>query len=354
MIVCSLTRGVDWHTLRSCSLTCRAWLPISRAQLFHSIMIHDSGDLARLSKLLDASPYIGYYIRRFELNLANAPSPPNCCFLETILDHLPNVRLLALSGTFPCADSFVLPQMSTVSKLVLWGIWFDAVDDLPLLLASMPNARELDIGAIGMPDTVSPLGHPSQSRAVCAFNVRKLYVQRCPNVAAYPYLLSSPLHHLRIKLDDETQFKAFNALLSDSNAAETLNTLRLEVWDATLCQDEESPQWCKHLLKQCSALRHVHFSAHQSVLWVATVLSCAPSDLVTISIEGFARQHKDLERLADVLDCNVFHCLERVEMKFLSFSLLAKTISTEDVSPSGLQRVFGELHKRGKLVILRE
>jgi len=353
MIVCSLTRGVDWYTFRSCSLTCRAWLSISRSQLFHSIIIDVTGRLARLAKLLDASPYIGDYIRRFELNFDNAESSSNRRFLETtrVLDHLPNVRHLALSGTFPCADSFVLPQMATVSKLVLWRIRFHAVDDFPPLLASMPNVRELDIGAIDMPDTMSPLEH--QSKPVCAFNVRKLDVQRC-HVAAYPYLLSSPLHDLRIKIDDETQFNAFNALLSDSNAAETLNTLRLDVWYPTLCQDEESPRWCKHLLKQCSALRHVYFSAHQSVLWVAAVLSCAPSDLVTISIQGFARQHRDLERLADVLDCNVFHCLERVEMKFLSFSLISNTISTEDVSPGGLQRLFGELHKRGKLVILRE
>ncbi|TFY68267.1 hypothetical protein EVJ58_g1116 [Rhodofomes roseus] len=235
MIICSLTRGADWYTLRNCSLTSRNWLSISRAQLFHSIVLHNEGYLRKVHTLLEKSPHIGNYVRRLELNFDDARSSQARMLLNVVFEHLGNVRILALSGRFPPNGTFRLPRMGSVTTLVLYRMTCPAIDDLSRLLDSLPNVRVYKIVALSMPTTATP--SQSMSTSALAPSAHELNIERCHPIT-YPFFLSSPLRILSIKVDQEAQLQGFHDAFRTSNAAETLNTLRLEVWDPTLGCDE--------------------------------------------------------------------------------------------------------------------
>ena len=103
------------------------------------------------------------------------------------------------------------------------------------------------------------------------------------------------------------------------------------------------------MLEECRSLRCIHFSAYQSLAWVAVMLSYALPTLTSVHIAGFPCTIEELESLASILNPERFPCLETVELRLFNFSLLSKTTSRVDVTAGGLRRIFPILHEHGIL-----
>ncbi|KZT72204.1 hypothetical protein DAEQUDRAFT_62125 [Daedalea quercina L-15889] len=187
LIIYSLVRGEDRLTLRSCSLTCRAWLSTSRAQLFRFVVFHNHSAVLRLSAILEQSPYIGDFIRRLELHFDKFKSPNDLHILQSVFVWTRSLHSLVLTDVFPTANNFVLPEMASVSELILWRMSFRAANDFRVLMASLPNIRALRIFSLRMP-ALLPLESDEYPKQVSDYvaNMHQLELDRCP-AAIHPF-----------------------------------------------------------------------------------------------------------------------------------------------------------------------
>jgi len=149
----------DEKTLRCCSLTCRAWLHASRTGLFHDVRIRRRYNFRGFSALLQQSPYIGDYVRRFEMELITVPvasilPPADQDALYTILSSIRNVEHLIRCGPFPLEASAWMPRMESGLEADLRRLDFFTSHDFVVLLYSVCNLTKLTIWWLDLPSSV--------------------------------------------------------------------------------------------------------------------------------------------------------------------------------------------------------
>ncbi|OBZ74296.1 hypothetical protein A0H81_05459 [Grifola frondosa] len=109
----------DFHALAACSLTCRAWLPSCRYHKFSAVRTRSSAK--KLYELLCASPEIGLYVRRLEVDPLSPHSIPGD-ILARITRKLPNVTILLLEfmaiAPEVCFDAVQFSPATVASNLL--------------------------------------------------------------------------------------------------------------------------------------------------------------------------------------------------------------------------------------------
>ncbi|EED77586.1 predicted protein [Postia placenta Mad-698-R] len=139
----------DRPTLVACALTCRAWTPKSRRNLFYSLDFHSTKQLTRLSRLLKTRPNLVNLVKQLSvapdaahLNLASAfPFP-----LARKLTRVEHLRVLGISRNFPCLDpSFTaaLHEFKSITRLEITRTIFPSLVVFGRLLFALPNLSVL-------------------------------------------------------------------------------------------------------------------------------------------------------------------------------------------------------------------
>ncbi|KZT69674.1 hypothetical protein DAEQUDRAFT_756819 [Daedalea quercina L-15889] len=351
MIMCIL-RGNEL-TLRACSLTCRAWLHPSRAELFHSIELSDRADVLAFSETLRSSPCIAEYVQQLYLTMAHeqdaqSPSAAGLDTLRITLTSLKYVRHLVLSGKWQDSALSQLPRMDSVSTLHLNCIDIYTIEGFALLFESLRSVEVLNIELliIVMPHDSPPL--PDQL-PVLASSLRKVNLEGC-DIDVFSHLLSSPIQDLRVGFETPFMLVDFCALFDVSRTAASVITLTLDMWDHRIPINAGVIQFSPKFLSGCSALRHLHCQCGSSLHWVAALLSSAPDDLITFNLTiANTSNIAGLGHLAAAVNWERFDSLEKVELKFSA----SPRLRNADPSVTDIQQLFSALHNRGILVITR-
>ncbi len=161
------------QTLRNCSLTCWAWVPRSRLNLFRCISFASTGSegIYRLARLLDEATHLRSLIREVKISTGNHPveaGPQTRGALEILpvllYGKLPTLQTLRLSAmnrhSLPLSlhPSFFpsLAQFRTVATLVLYHVTFARSSDFVRTVASLPCLETLECGHV---DWLAQDGH---------------------------------------------------------------------------------------------------------------------------------------------------------------------------------------------------
>ena len=154
-----------YRTLRSCSLTCWAWVPRSRLNLFRCISFASTGSegIHRFARLLDEAAHLQLLIQEVKISMGDHPvgaGPQTREALEILpillYGKLPTLRTLRLSAinrhALPLSlhPSFFpsLAQFRTVTTLVLYHVTFARSADFVRTVASLPRLRTLECGYV--------------------------------------------------------------------------------------------------------------------------------------------------------------------------------------------------------------
>lgn len=140
------------ETLKSCSLTCRAWLPTSRARLFEFVSFCHPKDILSFSEILRHSPCLAHYVRGLDLrtdDMVNGSTYSDEVLdtLQTILESMEYVRCRSLSRGSPDLVAFLgrLPRMDSVSKIHFECILFDNIGCYTRIFPSLPNVEKITL-----------------------------------------------------------------------------------------------------------------------------------------------------------------------------------------------------------------
>ncbi|RDX49589.1 hypothetical protein OH76DRAFT_518280 [Lentinus brumalis] len=134
---------VDYTTLRSCALTCTAWLPRSQLNLYHSVKLIGPRKLELLLQTLRAHRYLCGFVR--ELEVGSFAEQPYVPFAQLfIVQNLRNLERLTLwldwDGYPPHFYKFV--AQLRLRTLRLFGI-FRTTRDLLQLVWALKGLRSL-------------------------------------------------------------------------------------------------------------------------------------------------------------------------------------------------------------------
>ncbi len=134
---------VDYTTLRSCALTCTAWLPRTRLNLYHSVKLIGPRKLELLLRTLRAHRYLCSFVRDLEVgSSAEQPYVPFAqLFIVQNLRHLERLTLwLDWDGYPPHFHKFV--AQLRLRALRLFGI-FRTTRSLLQLVWALKDLRSL-------------------------------------------------------------------------------------------------------------------------------------------------------------------------------------------------------------------
>lgn len=160
--------GHSWkphRTLRSCALTCRAWLPRSRMNIFRSMSFASVGaeGIHKFSQILDNAPHLQLLVEEVKVSMSDHPLGARPQTREAIeilpiilWGKLPVLRALRLSAInrntaplalhrlfFPC-----LSQFSTITTLTLYHVTYSRFGDFAQMLRALRNLRNLECGQV--------------------------------------------------------------------------------------------------------------------------------------------------------------------------------------------------------------
>ncbi|TBU23201.1 hypothetical protein BD311DRAFT_94547 [Dichomitus squalens] len=133
----------DVHALRSCSLTCRAWLPRSRLHLLYAIILRNREHLIALQDILEKYP-----ARRLLVHsVTTAPKPRKSSprslievFLLALLMQLSNLRCWKISQT----TTKVIKRREALSfhRTTLTRLRYSSIDELHLTSIRLASCTE--------------------------------------------------------------------------------------------------------------------------------------------------------------------------------------------------------------------
>ncbi|KZT66114.1 hypothetical protein DAEQUDRAFT_730608 [Daedalea quercina L-15889] len=152
-ILCFLSD--DLATLASCSLTCRAWLPTTRALTFRTLVVASEGSYRRAERMLADHPHLTRCVR--ELHIAGASLVVYRSFSElfALVPSLPRLKHLRLHHWAFLGDQIASnrtppsPRAMFVSvrELTLHIVYPRALD-LVRLIRACPNLRALHFSVV--------------------------------------------------------------------------------------------------------------------------------------------------------------------------------------------------------------
>ncbi|EPT00446.1 hypothetical protein FOMPIDRAFT_99279 [Fomitopsis schrenkii] len=330
------------ETLKSCSLTCRAWLPASRTQLFESVKFDHPKDITSFSAILRKSPCLARYVRTLELLIYDPDndisySDEDLDSLRTIVESMDRVQCLRLVGGSYDGITFLnrLPRMDCVSEVHFYCMLFDNIGCYTRLFASLPNVEDITIETLSFSISddeliTLPVVAP-KLRKVCLFD-------GC--LGAYALLLPSALDHLTISLSTVRDLRDFCGVFHQSNAASSLTAL--DISDHSHFRDESSTPY-KGLLRQCTALRRFRF--YGSLLCAVYVMKSAPSSVTHVKLSVPQDSMKGFRCLAAALNCERLPRLGSVVLR------IRRSKIPRDFDEADLPNVLPDLHARGILTI---
>ena len=179
----------DVESLKSCSLTCHAWLERSRSYIHRSAnFCGDWWELpSRFSDFLNMSAVLKY-VKEVKINLPiDHQTDVLMAFFNTFAARLPALQELSASGYFSdilCGNGilcFVHPnrvtrdtsskfhEFQSLSQLVLCGVGFASSHDLVRILCGLPSLSSLTLRRVVWPHEnckTDILRHPDGT-AVC-------------------------------------------------------------------------------------------------------------------------------------------------------------------------------------------
>ncbi|RDX41469.1 hypothetical protein OH76DRAFT_1467201 [Lentinus brumalis] len=140
----------DPHTLCSCSLTCRRWLPASRFHLFRNLSIPSRASYDILVRLRDAPHISPSFANIYSLQLWEDPDKPWLYLVPLIFaQRLTHVRLLTLLKfrwhEFPLHPSFFTIGfcLASITSLTLVGGTFHTFTEFRRLVCAFGHLTEL-------------------------------------------------------------------------------------------------------------------------------------------------------------------------------------------------------------------
>ncbi|EED79437.1 predicted protein [Postia placenta Mad-698-R] len=153
---------------KTCSLTCRDWLPSSRYHLYSALDINSNNQLTKLQILLDHSPHICEFIREIHIAGIDRRCSAWLLALSTRLSRLESLTLkFCLLRSF-AADTFKLPLPTlfpALRKLIIRSSSFDR-ECLPRMLFALPQLSHLELKDVCcMKHPLASLSRPSSSEA---------------------------------------------------------------------------------------------------------------------------------------------------------------------------------------------
>ena len=163
-----------YSTVKSCSLVCRAFLPLCRKHIFASIVLNDTHSQSptttrQLERLLSKSPDIAHYIRKLDYTISvddfTSPAIQECLKRITKLQSLEirhfNRQKMDWSGNHLRPALLHLLHLPTLTRFMMTGIHkFSASDLIPCV-----NMKTLDIGrnTTGIATNIFPATLPDRS-----------------------------------------------------------------------------------------------------------------------------------------------------------------------------------------------
>ncbi|KAI0696141.1 hypothetical protein C8T65DRAFT_698498 [Cerioporus squamosus] len=153
----------DVRSLRSCSLTCRGWLPRARYHLVASICVRSREDLYSICDYFRFHPCMATFVQNLSISPIGGEEAHS--LLETIpvalLSRLPKLRSYGILGAYALtvrAISFhatTLIHIKTclhVEELTLQLLRFRTTAELARLLIALPRLRRLDCSQLHFKD----------------------------------------------------------------------------------------------------------------------------------------------------------------------------------------------------------
>ncbi|KZT05064.1 uncharacterized protein LAESUDRAFT_611005, partial [Laetiporus sulphureus 93-53] len=93
----------DRMALRTCALTCRAWLSSAQYHIFSHVLLGEAQILQAFHSLLLISPHLGIYVRCLDIvaPIKSTPATRLRGVWLAIFQHLGSVRKLTVKGFLP-------------------------------------------------------------------------------------------------------------------------------------------------------------------------------------------------------------------------------------------------------------
>ena len=147
----------DVQALRSCSLTCRAWLPRSRFHLLYAIRIYDRKQLDALYDTFERYPQrrlLVHSVTTAPKRLKGDPGPVIEVFPLALLSQSPNLRCWKIDQTTTKVvkqremlsfhpTTFTRLRCSSIDELHLTSLRFKSDTELLRLVLALPLLRKL-------------------------------------------------------------------------------------------------------------------------------------------------------------------------------------------------------------------
>ena len=158
---------VDYHTLCSCSLVCRAWLPRSRCNMFFRVVLHTSTQQERLLSLsshypvreLELGPLDVPDSYRVDLDVAGPAIAP--LIRANIINEIYYLACWNMVWLYPRIYLSLLSELESLKILDLHSMYFPTAGDLIGLLRCFPRLEDLTCGGLGLqyPYTIHHKAH---------------------------------------------------------------------------------------------------------------------------------------------------------------------------------------------------
>jgi hypothetical protein len=155
LVIDNLDSDEDDHTLRACSLACRAFLRASRRHLFYLVHLNGRDTAERFLRIICSVPSSPTspcrYIRK--LWLSEGPRGDENLWINKLLpllaEHLPDVTILVLESLpWNLLDSIsqiaILSNFLKVKSLEMMHSTFDSSEQMNQFIASFPSLVDLD------------------------------------------------------------------------------------------------------------------------------------------------------------------------------------------------------------------
>lgn len=245
-------RRASKSALRNCSLTCRAWLPPSRARIFEKVDLEKRAHIHSFYEILRPSHYLGSYVRTFGLSFIQEDlrvdegdivlTGEEISILQSTLPALQCVQRLNFSSIFMVWPAALqVPLMDHVTTLCV-AVYFPGAEHFAFLLTCVPNVERIivrDPETVSSGSPINSLPKPADPMPVLAPKLHSVTLRGvCQATTLFPLFSLSP-QLLLIGFSCIADVEMFCAAFRYSNAAASLARLSL-----TFHGDDPSPGKC--------------------------------------------------------------------------------------------------------------
>ncbi|OCH85151.1 hypothetical protein OBBRIDRAFT_891355 [Obba rivulosa] len=245
---------LDPRSLSACASTCRAWLSLSQARIFETI-VASPGKATRLQQLLSESPHLGKHIKELQMGIT---SPDDfITVLQALAGYLGSVRTLGanIRGALPP----IPPSLADIGPVET--LWISIEDEANFVLHLAQLLREFHHTCTIL------LPNPPLPR-----------ITSLPGSDADFNALSDALHHLHLtRLELNGMFRLFDKCFQ-MQPPKNIRILRFDLFDVH--DVPESRSMFAIIAAAASSLERLQIEVHISVgrvdvpEWQATAVLC--------------------------------------------------------------------------------